>query len=292
MNKTLMMILFGTFLISAMSYKGLAEADQDDSAGSAIRVISFNIRNPLMEYGRNNWWLRRGPLAKLLLQKAPDLVGMQEVYRFQVYDLEKRLPGYDWFGLARGDGERRGERCPIFYQADRLELLEHDTFWLSETPDVPGSRSWDSACKRVVTWGKFQDKQTGRVFFQFNTHFDHLGIMARRKSAEIIVQKINEIAGQMPTVVTGDFNTTDDTIPYQTITSLLKDSRNISEADPRGPDGTSRAFRKDSLPKNRIDYIFLSKELAAEAYQVLADTYKKGRRPSDHMPVMVDVIIP
>jgi endonuclease/exonuclease/phosphatase family metal-dependent hydrolase len=157
---------------------------------------------------------------------------------------------------------------------------------------VPGSRSWGSACKRVVTWGKFRDRKSGRVFFHFNTHFDHISGKARRMSAQLLVERIGAIAGDIPVVATGDFNAIDTSTPYQTMTSLLLDSRVISLTPPLGPCGTSRGFALDSQPGRRIDYIFISKGMAIKNYAVIENTYKNGRRPSDHMPVLADMTIP
>ena len=111
--------------------------------------------------GEDNWFLRKDHVADLVLKYSPDLVGMQEVLNVQVRHLEKRLVGYKWFGPARDDGKARGERCPIFYRADKFELLEQGTFWLSETSEVPGSTSWGAACRRIVTWGRFKDLARG-----------------------------------------------------------------------------------------------------------------------------------
>lgn len=258
--------------------------------GSGLKVMSFNIRTLTMEEdARDNWSFRKKHVADLILRHDVDLIGMQEAYALQAKGLESLLPDYDWFGPPRDDGEKRGERCPIFYRRDRLDLLGHGTFWLSETPDVKGSVSWNSACKRIVTWGKFKDKQSGEVFFFFNTHFDHVSKLARKMSAQLIVERIDTIAGEGKAVVTGDFNTTDTTVPYKTMAAALKDAKLISITKPKGPEGTSRSFRQGAPPKKRIDYIFVSKGIKVADYAVLDDTYKNDRRPSDHMPVMVTV---
>ncbi len=288
---------FSLVILAYLIMAGIGNGDErtissSDRADAEIRVMTFNIRCRTFMDGMNHWWFRRDHVAELVLRHDPDIIGMQEVRNSQARDLERMLPDYAWFGLPRGDGERRGERCSIFYRKDRFELIEHSTFWLSETPEVPGSKSWGSACKRVVTWGKFRDKKSGRVLFHFNTHFDHVSIKARRMSARLIVEKIGSIAGDIPAVVTGDFNTTDTSIPYQTMTSLLLDSRVISQTPTAGPCGTSRGFGIDSQPGRRIDYIFVSKGMSIKDYAVLEDTYKNGRRPSDHMPVIADVTIP
>jgi endonuclease/exonuclease/phosphatase family metal-dependent hydrolase len=271
-----------------------AEADSGPSNSSGknleIRVMTYNIKTLTLGLDANNWWLRRGPQAKLIRGYAPDLIGMQEVYTGPARDLAKRLPGYAWFGLPRDDGRSRGERCPIFYRRDRFELLDQATFWLSETPDRPGPQAWGAGCRRVVTWGKFRDKLSGQIFFHFNTHFDHVSGLAREKSAKLLVERIHQIAGKSPVFVTGDFNTTDTTPPYQTITALLRDARLVSAAPPEGPEGTFAASQIGP-PEERIDFIFVSPDLAVRHYQSITDGNARGRRPSDHLPVLVQTVL-
>ncbi len=269
----------------AMGGKGASES----SAGS-LRVMSFNIRTMSgITDGIDYWTFRKDRVAELIKKHRPDLAGLQEAFLRQAKDLSNRLPGYGWFGEHRG--KWTGERCPVFYRKDRLELVDHRTFWLSQTPDVKGSKSWDSAFPRVVTWGKFRDRQTGKTIFLFNTHFDHMGIIARKKSARILVRRVKEIAGDKPAVVTGDFNLTDDTKPYKTLTATLRDARRASKSGPKGPWGTSRSFIPGSRPGRRIDYVFVNEKVGVLSYAVLDDTYGRGRRPSDHMPVLASIEI-
>ncbi len=269
------------------------QAPAPDSSASQIRVMSYNIRCLNLENDfQDLWWLRKKYLAGLIRKNQPDLIGMQEVYTLQADDLAQALAGYAWFGPPRDDGRKKGERCPIFYRKDRVELLEQNTFWLSETPDIPGSISWDAACRRVVTWGKFQDRRSGKIFFQFNTHFDHKGEIAREKSGRLLTQKIQQIAGQNPVFVTGDFNTAPESAPYRTINSLLLDSRKIAQVPPRGPHNTAWDFQPGNPPTERIDYVFVSTGIAVKEYLALDQTYRNDRRPSDHIPVLVTIIIP
>jgi len=277
-------------LIGTSVAQGQSSSELNVPAPAAeIRVMSYNIKTLALSLDANNWWLRRGPQAELIRGYEPDLIGMQEVYTLQAHDLAKRLPGYAWFGLPRDDGQRRGERCPIFYRRDRFELLDQATFWLSETPDRPGPRAWGAACRRIVTWGKFRDQRTGNIFLLFNTHFDHVSALAREKSAELLVERIRQIAGASPVLVTGDFNTTGTTPPYRTITALLRDSRLISAAPPAGPEGTFAALQIGP-PEERIDFIFVSPDVAVPRYQAIADSNAHGRRPSDHLPVLISAI--
>lgn len=271
---------------------GNGVSGNESESGESIRVMSFNIRCPSLEDGFDFWWFRKDEVAKYILRHSPDLAGMQEVYPFQARYLEKQLVGYEWFGLPPDVREHLGERCKVFYRKERLELLDHQTFWLSESPETPGSISWDSAHRRVVTWGKFRDRNTGKVFFLFNTHFDHKGGEARKHSARLLVEKVSEIASDYPAIITGDFNCPDDSEPYQTLTSLLADTREVSKTPAAGPYATSRGFEKGSRPKNRSDYIFVTPDIKVLDYAVLDDTYGDDRRPSDHMAVLVTIEAP
>jgi len=264
-------------------------ADMQKGANeTSVKVMTFNIRTFMFTDGKDFWPFRKDEVTKLVKSYSPDIIGFQEVTRYQIDDLKRQLKSYESFGKGR-QGGKSGERCPIFYKKDRFELLDYGTFWLSESPNDPGSRSWDAAFPRIVTWGEFKSKKTGQVFHFFNTHFDHQGVMARRNSARLMVEKIVAIAGEGPAIAAGDFNMTDDTEPYQTMTSLLSDTRTVTETEPEGPEGTGRNFDAGSKPKRRIDYIFVSEEWTVKSYRVIDDTYGNDRRPSDHMPVMAHI---
>ena len=282
-------------LFASLVFAGviIAAGKPSDDAAPQIRVMSYNIRCLATEEDfRDLWWLRRSHLAEQVKKHNPDLIGMQEVYTSQGKYLAGKLKGYAWFGPPRNDGKKKGERNPIFYKKDRFELLQQSTFWLSETPEVLGSKSWDTACKRIVTWGEFRDKKSGKIFFHFNTHFDHKGEVARKESAKILLQRAKAIAGDSPFFVTGDFNTDPDSIPYQTTTTALSDSRKISLTVPQGPENTAWTFKVGVPPDHRIDYIFVSKGISVSDYAALEETYGKGRRPSDHISVLVDLSVP
>ncbi|MBA7570354.1 hypothetical protein ES708_12103 [subsurface metagenome] len=229
---------------------------------------------------------------------VPELSPCHNALRDQVDDLAERLPEYEWFGIGRDDGKDAGEFMTVFYRKDRLELLEESTFWLSETPDKPGF-GWDAACNRVVTWGKFRDRASGKEFFLFNTHFDHRGEVARRESAKMLLTKVADIAGTSPIVVTGDFNSRLDSEPYriiigdQTTDSGVKliDSRTVSRYGHHGPSATFSSFKSAGKPGDSpIDYIFIRNGVSVIQHGTLSDTFD-GRYPSDHMPVLVEIEI-
>ena len=185
----------------------------------------------------------------------------------------------------------------VFYRKDRFEVLQQSTFWLSETPEKPGL-GWDAVCNRVVTWGKFKDKRTKKTFYLFNTHFDHIGVVARKESAKLLLHRIDEIAGDAPIVVTGDFNAGPDSEPYQLltegitgVTTKLIDTESLSSTMHHGPDGTSTRFISANPPDNvTIDYIFVQNGFKINLHGTLSDSFD-GRFPSDHMPVLAEIVL-
>jgi len=220
---------------------------------------------------------------------------LQEVLKGQLNDLEERLPAYKWLGVGRDDGKTKGEYSPILYHAEKFELLESNTFWLSETPQVPGSKDWDAAITRICSWAKFRDKETDEEFYFFNTHFDHRGVEAREKSAALIAQKISEIAGDTPVILTGDFNAAPSTAAYQNLVAgkhALTDALEVSQLPHYGPLGTFNGFRQpEEDDGRRIDYIFVKNGVEVHKHGILTDSWG-GQLPSDHFPVLAEVSLP
>jgi endonuclease/exonuclease/phosphatase family metal-dependent hydrolase len=262
---------------------------------AVLRVMTFNIRYDNPGDGRNAWPLRRDWVAQIIRERRCDLAGLQEALPGQIADLENRLAEYAWYGVGRDDGKRGGESTPIFYRKARFERLDEGAFWLSETPDEPGSKSWDTAITRVAVWLKLQDRETGQTFFVFNTHFDHRGTEARRESAKLLLRRIPEIAGDAPMVLTGDFNCTPNTQPYKTLTAepqtsggwRLRDAFTASASDPLGPTGTWNGFDQ-IVPGQRIDYLFVGPGFRVISHKTIDET-REGRFPSDHLPVMAEL---
>jgi endonuclease/exonuclease/phosphatase family metal-dependent hydrolase len=236
--------------------------------------------------------------ASMIRSHGAHSAGLQEAQRHQVDDLAERLPGYAWFGVGRDDGNDAGEFVAIFYRKDRLELLDQNTFWLSETPGLAGSRSWESSCPRTVTWGEFRDRGTEKRFFHFNTHFDNHSEEARRLSAKLLLRKIDEIAGDSPVIVTGDLNCGEADPPYKILTTgdekpenALADAIKVSIDGHHGPSGTFSAFGKQGTPGHRIDFILVGNGVSVLQHGILAETFD-GRFPSDHFPVLAEVSLP
>ena len=219
------------------------------------------------------------------------------------------LDNYDFIGVGRDDGKEAGEYAAIFYKKDNLKLLHNGNFWLNETPDTP-KLGWDAACIRICTWGEFEQKATGLRFFHFNLHMDHVGIVARREAAKLIVAKIREIAKGAPVVVTGDFNVDQNNDIFKIFTSsgILKDSYPAARLR-FATNGTFNAFNTDLWTESRIDHVFVSPMFEVDRYGILTNAYwtpksadaQKAtdapgeidfirydrRTPSDHYPVMV-----
>jgi endonuclease/exonuclease/phosphatase family metal-dependent hydrolase len=261
--------------------------------------MTFNIRYDEPRDGVNAWPNRKELVASMIRFHNADLVGVQEALKRQMDELAALLPEYAWVGVGRADGKTGGEYSAIFYRKSRFRNLESATFWLSETPDVPSS-GWDAAYPRIVTWVKFRDQTTGKIFFQFNTHFDHRGVVARKESARLLLNRINQIDPTLPVVVTGDFNFTEDADGYQVLTgkspevstgskSVLRDTRYISKHGHHGPTSSFNEF-KALVPGKKIDYVFVKGNIRVIQHAVLSDTWD-GRFPSDHCPVLAEIVI-
>ena len=280
----------------------------------SLFVGTYNIRNHNDGDDKkgNVWETRCKVICNQVNFESPDLFGTQEVLHSQLGDLRAALDGYDYIGVGRDDGKEAGEYSAIFYKKSRLDLLSHGNFWLSEHPDRPGL-GWDAACVRICTWGEFRSKETGLHFFHFNLHMDHVGTVARRESAKLVVEKIRQIAKGQPVVLTGDFNVDQDNEIFKTFTSsgILKDSYTAARLR-FAENGTFNSFNASMWSKSRIDHVFVSPEFTVDRYGILTNGYwtpkaaeeQTGadapkeirfrqydrRTPSDHYPVMVHLV--
>ncbi len=253
--------------------------------GKTLNIATYNLRYNNKGDGINSWPNRKEQVKALIRFHEFDIFGTQEGLIDQLKDLCE-MQEYAYVGAGRDDGKQAGEHSAIFYRKDRFKLLENGDFWLSETPGKPG-KGWDATCcNRICSWAKFRDLENKKDFYFFCVHFDHQGVIARKESGKLMVQKITEIAGANPVVCVGDFNSTPETEQIKTMKSLLQDSREISEMPPYGPVGTFNSFNYNAQMKDRIDYIFLSEQFKALKYGTLTDSYDQ-KFPSDHQPVMV-----
>ena len=180
-----------------------------------ITVISYNIRMGEAKDGTNSWEYRYPASAMMIEDQKPDVFGVQEAFDYQVRYMDEYCEGYKCVGVGREDGKRKGEHMSIFYNSKKIKMLKWGTYWLSETPDEP-SKGWDAACMRTATWTLMKDKKSGKKFYYVNTHLDHVGVEARKKGLELIVNKIKEMNKEgYPMILTGDFNTKPDTSPKE-----------------------------------------------------------------------------
>lgn len=258
----------------------------------SINVITFNIRYNNPNDGEHAWPNRKDNVASVIRFHQADIVGMQEALRGQIDDLQHLLPGYRWIGVGRDDGENGGEFSPIFYRQDRFEVLDNGTFWLSETPEIIGSKSWDAAITRIANWAVMEDQQTQQQFLILNTHFDHRGEQARTNSAALITERVQKLSAGRPVIITGDFNVPSTTNAYSTMTGDFADGFLKSINPPHGPEGTFGGFLVgDEANDRRIDYVFVSEAVEVLRYAALSDQWN-GVYPSDHLPVMIELQLP
>ena len=260
-----------------------------------LRVMTFNLRFDTPSDGPNAWPHRRDWVAALVRFHAPDALGVQEALAHMLADLDARLPGFARVGVGRADGRQGGEFSAILYRTDRLELLGSGTFWLSPTPEVAGSKGWDTAIERIATWARFRDRRTGCRHLHLNTHFDHVGERARQESARLIRRRLGVLAGSDPVVVTGDLNADPTSAPYRiligdTISGAIRplhDAYVASRGGHYGPTSTWTEFRAIE-PGRRIDYVLVSPEITVLTHGILPDSWD-GRFPSDHLPVLASM---
>ena len=251
-----------------------------------IEWATFNMRYDNPGDSLNNWQYRKDTVCQYILAKKMDIIGMQEVLHNQLEDLKAGLPNYAAIGVGRDDGKEKGEYSPLFYRADKYEVLESNTFWLSQYPDSAGFIGWDGACTRIATWAKFKDKATGKIFMGVNTHFDHVGTEARRESALLIIKKIKEIVGDQPAVVTGDFNVNDQSEAYQTITTNEFVAYKMTDQK-AGPNYTFHDFGRYAMEKReKIDFIFVTPQIKVLNTEIAQNPETKTGYLSDHNPHM------
>ena len=254
-----------------------------------LNVMTFNIRYNTNNDSLNAWPYRKDNAASQIKFHNVHILGVQEALYEQVIDLSQSLSQYKYVGVGRDDGIIKGEYSAIFYDTAKLILLGSSTFWLSLTPEIPGSKSWDAAITRIVTWAKFTDIKRNRTFFVFNTHFDHIGKEARRESARLLKQKVKDIAGNNPVVITGDFNSKPSEEPIKIITESndkdkFIDTKAVSLTPHYGPQGTFNAFTSKEIDNDPIDFIFLKGKWKVLQHATLSQTWG-GRFSSDHFPV-------
>ena len=249
----------------------------------ALTVMSFNVRLGVVDDGENSWDVRRGAASAMINDQHPAVFGVQEAFDFQLEWFAENCPGYKWVGVGREDGVGEGEHMSVFYDTERIGLMDWGTYWLSETPSVP-SMGWDAACKRTATWTLLKDKQTGRSFYFVNTHLDHVGTEARRRGLLLLVERIGEMNPDgLPMVLTGDMNVYPDDPCLAELRTLMDDSRQTAAVSDTGLTYHGWGKVTDSPP---IDYIFYKGFSACDRFDVIRQPYEGVSYVSDHYPVM------
>ena len=275
-----------------------------------LTVVSYNIRylNTKDSLAGNAWSQRLPYIVQLIRFHGFDVFGTQEATYPQLQDLTAQLDDFAYVGVGRNDGATAGEFSAIFYNTNRVKLLDSGTFWLSENTEKPNV-GWDAKLPRICTWAFFKDLKSGAKFYFYNTHFDHVGVRARAESARLIVSRVAE-RKKYPVILTGDFNSDQHSEAYAVFvqSGILSDAYESAEVR-YAPNGTFNNFNATLLTDSRLDHIFFTKPVRAKKYGVLTDTYRvkvnedgfkapnfpkeyslypsEARVPSDHFPVMV-----
>lgn len=261
-----------------------------------VRVLSFNLRYITSEdQGPRTWTARRDAAAATIVADHPDFIGVQEAFRSMLDNLHERVPGFTEIGVGREDGKTKGEYAAILYRTDRWEPLESGTFWLSDTPDVPGSATWGNSVTRICTWARFRHRESKREVACFNAHFDHQSQPARERAAAQILERIRALPGNPPAIMTGDLNATPENPAIVRLTTgegALTDTWAALHPG-ASPDtaGTYHGFDgKTGGP--RIDYILTTKSISIREADILHPAGPDGHPPSDHFPVRATLELP
>lgn len=265
----------------------------DTPKETKLNVMTFNIRLDHAGDSLNNWQYRKDIAGSMVRFYDVDILGTQEVLHNQLVDLRDRLADYESVGVGREDGAEKGEYSAVFYKRSRFDLLNSGTFWLSENPNAVGKKGWDAACERVVSWAHLKDKSTKKEFVFFNTHFDHMGVEARRNSSLLILSKVKEIAKGLPAVITGDFNANPETDVYKELVNpnnpdRFTDARNIT-AFKHGEKSSFHNFGRIPVEKRElIDFIFVKNINKVSRYGIINESVD-GVFLTDHNPVFATI---
>jgi endonuclease/exonuclease/phosphatase family metal-dependent hydrolase len=267
-----------------------------------LRVMSFNLRYGTARDGDNSWPQRRDLLVRVIREFAPDVLGTQEALRFQLDELREGVPGYTEIGVGRDDGIAAGEYAAILYRSDRFGLLDQGTFWLSDTPDVPGSATWGNSITRICTWARLADRRSGREFYVYNLHLDHQSQPSRERSVELLTSVVSSRRHPDPYVVLGDFNAGEGNpaMRYLRGEVVRAHDGSFDAPPPLGLRDTFRVLYPDQVDVGtfngfdgtttgeKIDAVLVSGEWEVTEAQIVR-TAEGGRYPSDHFPVVATV---
>ncbi len=268
------------------------------AAPGEVSIMTFNIRYGTANDGANHWEKRHELVYDVIRRHDCDAVGLQEALHFQIEQICAAVPNHAVIGVGRDDGKTQGEYSAIIFRADRLNVTDSGTFWLSDTPDAPGSITWGNACTRICTWARFIQKKSGKAFYLFNVHLDHRSQFSREKSMVLLAQRIADRKHSDPVIVTGDFNAGESNPAIRYLTGEIEgntdDKRFAKNPVPlvdtfrvlhptASPVGTFNGF-KGERSGAKIDYIFVLPGTKVLEAAILHDN-KDGRYPSDHFPL-------
>lgn len=284
------------------------------AATGEVGVLTFNIRYANRADGENAWAKRKGWVCEILSDERLGIIGVQEALRPQLDDIRAACPKLGEVGVGREDGKEKGEYAAILYHTDQWSVEKSGTFWLSEKPEEPGSKSWKTACTRVCTWALLKETapregKTARVVWVFNTHLDHESAEARANGVRLIARRIADLAGEerkrgVPVIVTGDFNAGEQDAATRWLTAppeaaagaetppigKLNDTyrtvhaANRTEGKAAEPVGTFNGFDVKKTGGEKIDYVLASPGVKVTDAWIDRRT-RGGRAPSDHWPV-------
>ena len=273
-----------------------------------MNLLTFNIRYGTAADGENAWPNRREMAAAMLARLDADVIGLQEALRFQLDELEDRLPGYTEVGVGRDDGATRGEYAALFVRSSRFAIAECGTFWLSDTPEVVASKSWGNGITRICTWARLIEKASGHGVYVFNVHMDHQSQPSRERAAELIAERMEARAHpEEPAVLMGDFNAGEqnpalsylrgqaprasgpDAWPGHTPAPSphLVDTFRALHPDETGV-GTFTGFKLDATDGEKIDHILVTPDVETRESGIDRAS-EDGRYPSDHLAVWARV---
>lgn len=243
-------------------------------------IISSNIRFSTHDDGAHAWHLRKNILAQIYQKYSPILIGTQEGRQPQLAELQELLPEYQLAADHRNWLADRMYPC-IFFQKKSVQLIDSGDFWLSLTPTVDGSSSFDSMFPRLCTWVCLEFQETR--FLVFNTHLDHVKPLTRESQVGVLCQEIKRLnPSNLPVVIMGDFN---DSPESETRKKILRHFLRLRDDWSCPEEASHHPFTGTNPEGHRIDWLLHDFEKKAELH--LNKESHEGIWPSDHFPLVV-----
>jgi endonuclease/exonuclease/phosphatase family metal-dependent hydrolase len=260
-------------------------------AGEPLKAMTFNVRLATGDDGENVWSKRRDLAIKVIRDESPDVLGVQEAQPIQVDELVDALPEYVNVGVGRRpDGS--DEFSAIYFRRDRFHLSDAGTFWLSDTPTIPGSTTWGNELPRIVTWVRLLDRTDKQRIVVINTHWDHQSQPARLSSGKLLAARVHELSGDAePVIVMGDFNALPNNPAMVALMEQggLRDTFCIAHPDETNVCTFNGFGKGPNGPK--IDAVLVSPQWQVEDAEIIR-TRDGELFPSDHWPVTATVSLP